>query len=435
MTLALPHTRRAAAGGSSARPTQRRSKNMGETMKLVGIGARLIVVSFTLASGLLSPPLTGDARAQCTNTPLPAAGVGPVNPANGYPRYYVDASGLALGPCFDLAGNCPLMADALPNPLAPISFPANFPDEWFYWLANAKMTLPNGGLATLVMAVEGAFLHGAVLPADQIVFSRLRIRVSNLVPNATYTITHPYGVESLVADALGVVNMTTDTLALGALGFSGGPTAPGSRVGPRFLVWDAALPAPPAGFVGFPAVDHTVTGSPCGTNFFRVAGPGLPVAGVQTNFFSVAGRIQDVCGNGILDVSEQCDDGNRVAGDCCAPNCTFDPLGAPCTAASICANSACNGAGVCGTVSLNNGIACTDNNVCTVGDTCTAGACVGGARSCDDLNVCTTDLCTPPTVGCENLNNAATCNDGNATTALDSCSGGACVGSIRRATL
>src|SRR5437867_3734355 len=66
----------------------------------------------------------GDAWAQCTNTPLPAAGIGPVNPANGYPRYYVDASGLALGPCFDLAGNCPLMPDALPNPLAPISFPA-----------------------------------------------------------------------------------------------------------------------------------------------------------------------------------------------------------------------------------------------------------------------------------------------------------------------
>src|SRR5262249_23112165 len=158
---------------------------------------------------LLCVAAAGTARAQCTNTPLPAAGVGPVNPANGYPRYYVDASGLALGPCFDLAGNCPLMADALPNPLAPISFPANFPDEWFYWLANAKMTLPNGGLATLVMAVEGAFLNGAVVPGDQIVFSRLRIRVSNLVPNATYTITHPYGVESLVADALGVVNMTT----------------------------------------------------------------------------------------------------------------------------------------------------------------------------------------------------------------------------------
>src|SRR5262249_3078112 len=63
------------------------------------------------------------------------------------------------------------------------------------------------------------------------------------------------------------------------------------------------------------------------------------------------------------------------------------------------------------------------------------GTCVGAARSCDDLNVCTTDFCTPPAAGCENLNNAAPCNDGNATTAADVCSGGICLGAIRRATL
>src|SRR5215470_2004148 len=263
---------------------------------------------------LLCVAAAGTARAQCTNTPLPAAGIGPVNPANGYPRYYVDASGLALGPCFDLGGLCVLTPADLPNPLAPLSFPGTFPEEWFYSLGTAKMTLPNGGIANLVMAVEGAFLNGPVVPGDQITFSRLRIRVSGLVPNGTYTVTHPYGVESLTADGLGVINATTDSIGLAASGFNG-PTAAGSRIGPRFLVWDATPPAAPPGFVGDPAVDHTVTGSPCGTNFFRVAGPGLPVQGVVTSLFSVMGRIQDVCGNGLLDVSEQCDDGNRVAGD------------------------------------------------------------------------------------------------------------------------
>ena len=66
--------------------------------------------------------------------------------------------------------------DLLPNPLAPIAFPANFPDEWFYWLASTKMTLPNGGLALLVMVVEGSFVNGVVVPGDQTVFSRVRIR-------------------------------------------------------------------------------------------------------------------------------------------------------------------------------------------------------------------------------------------------------------------
>src|SRR5262245_1892136 len=285
-----------------------------------------------------------DVGAQCVPTPLPAAGIGPVNPANGYPRYYVDASGLALGPCLDpTTGLCVVAAADLPNPAAPVSFPGNFFDEWFYWLANAKMPVGATGLGTLVMAVEGSFLNGAVVPGDQIVFSRLRVRVSGLVPNNTYVVTHPYGVDTLVADGLGVINETTDSIGLAATGFNG-PTAATSRIGPRFLTWDpATAPAAPAGFVGDPAVDHTITGSPCGTNFFRVTGPGLPPGGATTNLFTVQGKIQDVCGNGLLDVSEQCDDGNRVAGDCCAPDCTFEPLGAPCTATSICTNNACNG--------------------------------------------------------------------------------------------
>jgi len=382
--------------------------------------------------GLVALLYAGAAGAQCTNTPLPAAGIGPVNPANGFPRYYVDASGLALGPCLSLDGLCPLTPDLVPNPLAPIAFPANFPAEWFYWLARARLTLPNGGLGTLTMGVEGSFLNGVVVPGDQITFSRLRIRVSGLVANNTYTVTHPYGVESLTADGLGTINVTFDSRA-GAPGFVGPTVAGVSRIGPRYLAWDAAAPAPPAGFVGAgPAVDHTVTGSPCGTNFFRVAGPGLPVGGVQTNFFAVSGRVQDVCGNGILDISEQCDDGNKVAGDCCAPNCTFEPLGSACVAPTICSNNACNGAGGCGFASLNNGLACTDGNVCTVGDTCAGGACIGGARNCDDGNVCTTDICTPPAVGCENLNNAATCDDGNLATSGDVCGGGVCMGFTRR---
>src|SRR5881628_125009 len=178
---------------------------------------------------LLSAGVAGKASAQCTNTPLPAAGIGPVNPANGYPRYYVDASGLALGPCLDpTTGLCLVAAADLPNPLAPVSFPGNFFDEWFYWSADAGLTLPNGGRGLLVMAVEGAFLNGPVVPGDQIVFSRLRIRLSGLVPNNTYTVTHPYGVESLTADALGVINTTTDSIGLAATGFNG-PTAAGSR--------------------------------------------------------------------------------------------------------------------------------------------------------------------------------------------------------------
>src|SRR5262245_12716011 len=32
------------------------------------------------------------------------------------------------------------------------------------------------------------------------------------------------------------------------------------------------------------------------------------------------------CGNGVVTVGEQCDDGNLIPGDCCAPDCTITNL-------------------------------------------------------------------------------------------------------------
>ena len=48
-------------------------------------------------------------------------------------------------------------------------------------------------------------------------------------------------------------------------------------------------------------------------------------------------------------------------------------------------------------------------------------------NGCDDGNPCTDDLCDP-TLGCVYFNNNAPCTDGNACTANDVCSAGACVG-------
>ena len=62
---------------------------------------------------------------------------------------------------------------------------------------------------------------------------------------------------------------------------------------------------------------------------------------------------------------------------------------------------------------------CNDNNLCTAVDTCSGGICVGGsALNCNDGNVCTTDSCSPAS-GCLHTNNTASCNDGNACTTAD----------------
>jgi len=56
------------------------------------------------------------------------------------------------------------------------------------------------------------------------------------------------------------------------------------------------------------------------------------------------------CGNGIVTSGEQCDDGGTTAGDCCGATCQLEPVGSP----------------------------CDDQNPCTNADGCSAGTCAGG---------------------------------------------------------
>src|SRR4029077_6196949 len=122
------------------------------------------------------------------------------------------------------------------------------------------------------------------------------------------------------ADGRGRLTDTQDSLFFAGQGSPinfQGPLA--SPIGP-WVVWDATTPAPPAGFIGDPNVLHTVTGSPCGQNFFRIEGPGLPAGGLETNLFAVQGQKINICGNGFLDATEDCDRVD-VAGDCCGADC------------------------------------------------------------------------------------------------------------------
>ena len=392
---------------------------------------------------LLCAGVTGNVHAQCPHQGL--ASFGPISPAGfGYPAYYVDQNGLALGTCLDPADLlCGL--PPLPNPAAPLDIAnGNFFDEHLYTFVTADVPMPGGGIGLVVFAVTGTFGNaaGAVVAGDQVVFSRVRFRIDTPAAG-TYTITHPFGVHTLTAAAAGrrSINFTDDCLlsvppTCGPAGLNAftTPLAPFSWIS-TWLQWDATPPAPPAGHIGDPAVLHTIKGSPCGTNFFRVEGPGLPAGGVVTNLWSVLGKKASICGNGVVEPGEQCDDGNTLDGDCCSSTCQFDPAGAPCTGTNVCLTATtCNGAGVCGggTPTLS---ACNDGNVCTVADTCFNGACVGVPNACNDANVCTTDFCTPPTVGCGHLNNALACDDGNAATVGDSCSGSKCMGFTRDAKL
>lgn len=225
--------------------------------------------------------------------------VGPTDPVHGFPLWYEDSDGTRLE--LGLDPNDPnLPALELPDPGAPVVFPGNFPDEAFYFIAEAEMLVggPAGSArARLILALEAAFGGtGAVVDGQQMVFGRIRLRIDDVEPGSTYTAAGPYGVISGEADDRGRVFETED---IGATGDFTSPFA--SRIGP-FLRW---LANPPAGYVGDGVSERTVRLGTTGAQvFFLLEGPGVglgPAGGdptdpgnpnkARTALFTVQGKV------------------------------------------------------------------------------------------------------------------------------------------------
>ena len=140
-----------------------------------------------------------------------------------------------------------------------------------------------------------------------------------------------------------------------------------------------------------------------------------------------------VCGNGEIDWSETCDDGNTAGGDGCSADCQDEgciadtpgyPATALCDDGIACSEDTCdNEHHLC-----RNQQSCDDGVACTA-DACTADGCthtIDDTR-CDDHNDCTFDLCNPAT-GCVYADlTAISCEDGNFCTAPGTCEHGTCI--------
>ncbi|WP_104139920.1 VCBS repeat-containing protein [Arthrobacter sp. ZGTC131] len=221
------------------------------------------------------------------------AGMGPVDPNNGFPTWYSDGT-VRLQLCYEAGRGC---LSEPPDPDSPASYPNNFPDEAFWFAAAADI----GTIGSYEAALEAAHANEAVIDGDQMGFARLRFRFDGLQANASYTVTHPYGEDTLIADGEGIINQTFDQGAcaptpdaacnwagVGAafLGdFGRGTTA-------TFLRQEGAA----AGTLGDIETARRVTGAPSGNNFVTVAGPnagGPGVNTVTTNLFTVQGLIAE----------------------------------------------------------------------------------------------------------------------------------------------
>ena len=268
---------------------------------------RLSTIAVAIATALLGQP----AHAVLER-------VGPVDTANGFPRWYQDTSGVSIELCLPLnqaelqGGHCLLLPGD--PPVVPEVFPGQFFDEHFWWASSAALTSQqNGAKALLVLALEAAF-SANVAPGNQIVFTRIRVRLAPVPVSGTYRFIHPYGEESIEA-AAGTRIFFTDDVGIGAPGDFSGATK--GRVGPFLLpsptpggaeIPPIAGPVPGKLYLADPARIGPVPGSILPNflgsdglqhnhNVFRIEGPagsnlgGQGVNFIETNDFSLMGRV------------------------------------------------------------------------------------------------------------------------------------------------
>ncbi|MSP93463.1 MAG: hypothetical protein EXR79_17005 [Myxococcales bacterium] len=124
-------------------------------------------------------------------------------------------------------------------------------------------------------------------------------------------------------------------------------------------------------------------------------------------------------------VAKVCEDGDKCTADLClsAYGCLSLPLAATvCDDKNPCTDDGCTAKSGC--TATANAVPCNDGNACTSADACSGGACLGTAGNCNDGNPCTDDACALGV--CVFGNNTTACSDGNACTTGDACSGGKC---------
>jgi hypothetical protein len=244
----------------------------------------------------------------------PHGSLDPTIASNGFPTSVTDINGVSVdlpNPPYGDGINPPTLIYDPVIPNNSLSAASGFGAEAFFYLAESTMTLPNGGRALLVLGIEAAYGAGdpdPTSPPDQFLFARVRVRF-DATAAGTYTVTHPWGVETLVVTPADVGSRFSYTNDWG--GFAPIPSAnpllplvPSSfeRIlySPRqwrFLLADAKVVQTPGDenlIVGDGVTPTTVTGGLNRVNSFTITGPANAFGTTNTattDLFTVSGHI------------------------------------------------------------------------------------------------------------------------------------------------
>ncbi len=254
--------------------------------------------------------------------------VGPVVPANGYPAWYQDKTGLTLEFCTPLNqaelndGWCTILPADVPTGVAPEVFPTKFSGEHFYWIANAGSGTAGGGII-LVLALEGAFAAGDPAPGDQIVFGRLRIKIATLPLSGDYKVYTPFGVYDFPGLVAGdKLFFTSDVGITCGTGFD---CALNSAIGP-FL-----LPSAVPGGIEVPPIPDLVKGStaqPGPDPFYDLLAAPTVYPGTGRKYIADPARVGPLTG-GTCTLTPGVTAATAVPGDCVMGNPASDIAGMP----------------------------------------------------------------------------------------------------------
>lgn len=151
--------------------------------------------------------------------------------------------------------------------------------------------------------------------------------------------------------------------------------------------------------------------------------------------------VDDRCGVGVCmgrsaDDGTSCDDADPcTVGDACAAGtCTSSPK--DCSGQDDqCNLGVCEaGTGTCLTSPRDDGTTCDDSDICTESDQCTGGTCAGSTLNCSNFDSqCGAGACNAVLGRCEAraFEDGKNCDDSDACTVADSCSGGVCTGTAK----